>query len=128
MGDQQNTFNRDDELSFQPHEPEVREPNIRERLHIWETEYRAQRSSDFQYELLPSEIALARHDQAELFDEGAEHEFEDIPYPIYDRGEVVDVDSQRPYLLRGDMVELRYEYLKGVPCKIGRRIELMILK
>lgn len=119
LKNQQTIFNQDDEPLFQPHEPGAKEPNIRERLRVWEAEYRAQQSSDFQYEPLPSEIALARHDQAEIFDEGAECEFEDIPYPTYDRGGIMDLDSQRPYLLRGDMVELRYEYLNIPQCVVA---------
>jgi hypothetical protein len=120
LENQRTIFHRDDEVLFQQQELEgAKEPKIRERLRLWEVEYRTQRSSDFHYEPLPSEIALAKHDQAELFDEGSECKFEDIPYPTYDRGDIVDLENQRPHLLRGDMVELRYENLNIPPCVFG---------
>jgi hypothetical protein len=115
LENQQTIFNRDDEPPIQPYETEDKEPRIRERLRLWEAEYRAERRSDFDYEPLPSDIALAKHDQAVLFDEGTEYEFEDIPNPTFDRGDNMGLESQRPYLSRGDMVELRYEYLQNFP-------------
>jgi hypothetical protein len=69
-----------------------------------------QQKLDFHYEPSPTQIAFGKHDRAEVFDEeGAECDREDTPHPIYDKGDVEGFDNQRPHLLRGDMVELRYE-------------------
>jgi len=127
-------FNRDSQPPFHPHEPVAKEPKIRESLRLWDAEHRAQLSSEFEYEKPPSELYLGKHDPADTFDEGrGEYDFDDTLYRTYERGDIVDLGNQRPFLLRGDMVELRYGYLSVSRldlCKIiktnGSRIELRI--
>lgn len=109
METHQTIFNRDDQPRFQPHEPGAKEPKIRERLRLWDAEHRAQLSSDFEYEKPPSKIYLGKHDPADTFDEGlGEYDFDDALHLTYEKGDIVDLGNQRPFLLRGDMVELRY--------------------
>jgi hypothetical protein len=117
-------FNQDNQPPVQPHEPGVKEPEIRETLRLWDGEHRAQLSSDFEYEKPPSEIYLGKHDPADTFDEGlGEYDFDDTLHPTYEKGDIVDLGNQRPFLLRGDMVELRYGYLRVSPRVFGRRIK-----
>jgi len=80
-------------------------------LRLWDAEHKAQLRSEFEYEKPPSEIYLGKRDQADTFDDGVgEYDFDDTLYPTYERGDIVDLGNQRPFLLRGDMVELRYGY------------------
>lgn len=124
METHQTIFNRDDQSPFQLHEPRAREPNIRERLRLWDAEHRAQLDSAFENEKLPTEIYPTKHDQAETFDEGVgEYDFDDTLYPTYERGDIVDLGNQRPFLLRGDMVELRYGHLSVSLSIFGWRIK-----
>lgn len=120
----QTIFNRDDQPPFQPHEPRAKEPKIRESLRLRDAEHRAQLSSEFEYEKPPSELHLGKHDPADTFDEGlGEYDFDDTLHPMYERGDIVDLGNQRPFLLRGDMVELRYGYLSVPPPNFFRRIK-----
>lgn len=38
--------------------------------------------------------------------------------PFFDKGELVDFGNQRTFLLRGDLVELRYKSHLGLDCSI----------
>jgi hypothetical protein len=103
-------FNRVDLPPSQPQEQSAKDINIRERLRRWEVEHPVQTISDSaSYRNLASGISIGAWDDGETFDGGvAENESETSFQALFEKGEVVDLGDQRPFLLRGDMVELRY--------------------
>lgn len=117
-------LDREDQPLFQDPKSWLKTSTIRDRLQLWETENQVLRSLESQFEPPPAEIALAEYQRQTTFDEeGLAHDSEYCPYPVYERGDIVDLESQRPYLLRGDMVELRYGYLNGLPDDSHLRFE-----
>lgn len=78
-------------------------------MRIWEIEHPVQITANSAHENLPSGISLAAPDEEETFDGGAAENETDGPFqPLFEEGELVDLGDHRPFLRRGDMVELRY--------------------
>jgi hypothetical protein len=81
-------------------------------LRLWEIEHPVEKISNSASENLPSGISLVAPDDGDIFDEGVVENGSDNSFQSFEMGEPVDFGNQRPFLLRGDLVELRY----GLSC------------
>jgi hypothetical protein len=89
--------------------PIANEPGIRERLLLWQAAHpeteRIVAEDDFG---TPGHIrnALTRPEGGDTFDD-AEDIFEGPSLPLFEKDDLVDFGTERSFLLRGDLVELR---------------------
>lgn len=105
--------NVDDQSTSQSEDLSARKMGIRKQLQLWEVAHPVQIISDSANENLLSSISYTAYDDFKTFDEGAaENEFDDPIQLTFEKGEPVDLSNQRPFLRRGDMVELRYGKFK----------------
>lgn len=94
-------------------------PNIRERLRLWEEANGVQALQSVVIDM-PVKGTIKNPLLADAFDGRILDKHEDLgnddidsQSPFFEAGELVDFGDTRPFLLKGDMVDLRYEFSGG---------------